>query len=103
MKKALILVLALALLVVATSAFATVANTKHNLSASGAFTHTTNAGATVCGFCHIPHGGSIGVSGAPLWARNFPVGPYQLYGGGATLQGTTINTPGKSDRSHVVL
>ena len=54
MKKAVILVLALALMVFATSAFATVANTKHNLTTLGSGTITTDATATLCGFCHIP-------------------------------------------------
>ncbi|MDA8084248.1 MAG: cytochrome c3 family protein [Nitrospiraceae bacterium] len=100
MKK--IIVLVAAFLLVASSAFATIANTKHNLTTAGTgITKTTVATATLCGFCHIPHGGSTATTGLPLWARAIPAtGSYQVYGStgvagtSVTLSGTTINAPG---------
>lgn len=96
MKKTLVILLAVSLLMVATTAFATIANTKHNLTATGGFgTRTSDATATLCGFCHIPHGGSTAVQNLPLWARTIPAAPaYTLYGGGGTLSGTVVNQPG---------
>jgi len=93
-----ILVVLLVAFVIGTAAvsFATIANTKHNLTSTGLqFTRTTSSSATLCGFCHIPHGGNTSTPGLPLWARKTPnTGSYQLYGGGKTLANTTVNTPG---------
>lgn len=89
------IVLVVALLAFATTAFATIANTKHNLTTGGAGTITTDATATLCGFCHIPHGGSTAVAMLPLWARTIPAAPaYTLYGGGFTLSATAVGQPG---------
>jgi len=77
---------------VAAVAFAGIANTKHNLSTSGSYTQIQNA--SVCGPCHIPHGGQTG-GVAPLWARKNPNTTYTLYGtNNKTLSGTTVNQPG---------
>ena len=100
MKK--IIVLVAAFLLVASSAFATIANTKHNLTTAGTgITKTTDATATLCGFCHIPHGGSTATTGLPLWARAIPAtGSYTVYGStgiagtSVTMSGTVINAPG---------
>jgi predicted CXXCH cytochrome family protein len=94
MKKTFVLILALVFVMLATSAFATIANTKHNLTTGGSGTITTDATATLCGFCHIPHGGNTTVAGLPLWARGVSAGPFQLYGGGFTLTGTVVGNPG---------
>lgn len=50
-----------------------VATTKHNMSTRAGL---TNYG-EVCVYCHTPHGGQT--SNAPLWNRNFGVGPYTMY------------------------
>lgn len=94
MKKTVVILLAVALLMVATTAFATIANTKHNLTTTGAFTRTTDPSATLCGFCHIPHGGSTASAQLPLWARAVPSAAYTLYGAGFTLSATPIGQPG---------
>lgn len=96
MKKILVLFLAISFIVVSTAAFATIANTRHNLTVGSGFTETTDATATLCGFCHIPHGGDTSVAALPLWARDISgLGPYTVYGGaGGTLAGTTIFQPG---------
>jgi len=94
MKKTLVLILAIVFVMVATSAFATIALTKHNLTTGGTGTRTTVASATLCGFCHIPHGGSTAVARLPLWARAIGAGPYTVYGGGFTLSATPVGQPG---------
>ncbi|MBI5196585.1 MAG: cytochrome c3 family protein [Nitrospirae bacterium] len=53
-----------------------VANTKHNLSASGTGSYKTVSTTEICIFCHTPHGGS---TTAPLWNRINPAGPYNMY------------------------
>lgn len=65
MKK--VLVLAALAALVATSAFATVKGTKHDLSSLGgqAIQGTSNE---VCVYCHTPHGAAA-VGFAPLWNR----------------------------------
>jgi predicted CXXCH cytochrome family protein len=95
MKKALILVLVVAVLAMSVAAFASVKTTRHNLAVSGAFVKTDDAEATVCGFCHIPHGGQF-VDGVPLWARSLPPAvSFTVYGQGSkTLSGTSILAPG---------
>ncbi len=94
MKKVLIVVVALTFVLFATSAFATIANTKHNLTAGSGFTQTSDPTATLCGFCHLPHGGNTSIASLPLWARSMPAGPYTPYGAGSTLNGTIVGQPG---------
>ncbi len=64
-------IIALALALVATNAYAIVANTPHDLSA---------AGNGVCRYCHTPHHSNPNVTQAPIWARTL---------------GTTITAYGK--------
>jgi len=53
---------------VAGSAFAGIANTRHNLGATGSGpNHTTDTG-EICIFCHTPHGGDTGAP-VPLWNK----------------------------------
>lgn len=53
-----------------------VAETKHNLTASGPGTVKTGAGGEVCVFCHTPHASN---PVAPLWNREDPGTYYQTY------------------------
>jgi predicted CXXCH cytochrome family protein len=70
MKKALV---ALALAAVASTASATIANGKHDLSV-GAGT------LSACQYCHAPHNANITVQGAPLWNRDMPdANTYTVY------------------------
>jgi len=98
MKRLGLFFLVAACILVAAVAFAGISSTKHNLTSSNTTsTHTTDTNATLCGFCHIPHGGDTTVSNAPLWARqlrNTTTNPYTVYGGGTTLGGTTVGQPG---------
>ncbi len=93
------MLLALVFLFVAVSAFAAIQNTPHDFTtATGPGTKLTNA--TLCGTCHIPHGGSTATVGLPIWARSAPAGPYNVYGStgtpgtSLTVSGTTVNNPG---------
>jgi predicted CXXCH cytochrome family protein len=94
MKRILVLCLIALFVLSAATAFATITATRHNLTAGSGFTDTTDASASLCGFCHIPHGGDTSVAGLPIWARDLTgLGPYTVYGGGATLAGTIVNQP----------
>lgn len=101
MKKGLILLLVLVFVVTAAVAFAGISTTRHNLTSTsttdGAKATATAQGETLCGFCHIPHGGNTTVANAPLWSRSLRLtaaNPYTVYGGGTTLGGTAVNQPG---------
>ncbi len=66
-----------------------VVSTLHNLSYAAA-ADSFGVGALrnygeVCVYCHTPHGGQ---TSAPLWNRQFPTGPYQMYNSGVS---STIN------------
>jgi len=54
------------LVIVTGAAFATVANTRHNLSTSGPGTVKASSESRICVFCHTPHNAS---ANAPLWNR----------------------------------
>ena len=57
---------------------ADVANSKHNLSATGLGPVTTADDNQVCVFCHTPHGATIS-PGAPLWNRQLSTQTYTTY------------------------
>jgi len=57
---------------------ANVANSKHNLSATGTGPVTTSDDDQVCVFCHTPHGATI-EPGAPLWNRQLSTQTYTTY------------------------
>ncbi|AMV73157.1 cytochrome c3 family protein [Desulfuromonas carbonis] len=67
MKKVIVLATAIALL--ATPAFAAIRNSKHDLSSSSAATVKSTNIDESCVFCHTPHGGTTGFQ-APLWNRS---------------------------------
>jgi len=80
--------------IMSVSALAGIADTKHNLGASGA---TANGGGAnpnfttgtteICVFCHTPHGGS---SDAPLWNKNMPAsGTFTPYTS-TTMDGSAV-------------
>jgi predicted CXXCH cytochrome family protein len=88
MKK--IILISLCMLLVASSAFALIAASKHDLSPGAGHLYTGGVKSS-CAYCHAPH---HAVSGAPLWNRSTSAATYTLYGSGATLAGTTVNQPG---------
>lgn len=65
-------------LVVATGLFASIVNTKHNLSISNTVgTVKATAETEVCVFCHVPHFAQP--VGKPLWNRSMPATDYIMY------------------------
>ena len=85
MKKVLSLVVAAALVTVATSAMAvTVVNTKHDLSQTGgAGGYNANNTTQVCVFCHTPHNA---VANRALWNRIGAQSSFSLYTSGANIE-----------------
>ncbi|MBA4373413.1 MAG: hypothetical protein C0402_11210 [Thermodesulfovibrio sp.] len=92
MKK--IILISLCMLLVASSAFALIANSKHDLSPGGGV-YTAGVKSS-CAYCHAPH---HAVTGAPLWNRTMSVAAYTLYGSGNTLAGSTVNQPGVNSQT----
>jgi hypothetical protein len=50
------------------SAFAGIANTRHNLGSTGTGPNHTDSTGEICIFCHTPHGGDTGAP-VPLWNK----------------------------------
>ncbi len=115
MKKLLVIALVVAVtLIGASSAMATIKNSKHDLSSTSTGSiHTTGTSVSACQFCHTPHLGVwSALSGVPLWNRTIGSG-YTASGGGAIIvygalatgnTGTTystsiVNTPGPNSRT----
>lgn len=67
-----------ALSLIASSAFAQVASTKHNLSSTGTGSNTTATTTQICVFCHTPHGADTSAP-VPLWNRTVPTTTYATY------------------------
>ncbi len=61
---------------------ASVTNSKHDLSylltVDPSMANAYNQYGEVCVYCHTPHGANTGIT-APLWNRNTPVGPFNVY------------------------
>jgi len=78
-KRISLLILLLGSLAVNAAPVADIANTKHNLSATGAGTVTATTEDQICVFCHTPHAATVGVS--PLWNKELSTadGSYTLY------------------------
>ena len=75
----LLALLLLALLLPAHAAkVADIANTKHNLSASGPGTVKATSETQICVFCHTPHAAES-LPGAPLWNRKLSGATYTTY------------------------
>lgn len=66
-------IIAIAVALFATSAYANVLNSPHNLNPAG--------GPGVCRYCHTPHHANPAVTQAPIWARTLvsTYTPYQKY------------------------
>ncbi|MCF6331205.1 MAG: cytochrome c3 family protein, partial [Sulfurimonas sp.] len=88
-----------------TPLFASIDNTKHNLSTTSTGTIKAQSETEICVFCHIPH--RANVDGKPLWNRSMPTSTYTMYNSdylkrmGYAVEndlGTTNNTPGALSR-----
>lgn len=78
-------ILALALAFVATSAYAAVGGTDHDLSVTGT---------SACRYCHTPHNSNPGAGrGAPIWARTNPtntITPYAKFSANLSAPGMSL-------------
>lgn len=95
---------AIMMLALAGTAFAasnpidTVVGSAHDLSAGaladsyGKDTAGNGGINQVCVFCHTPHNANGAMTGAPLWSKTIPAGPYQVYQS-ASIQ-STVGQPG---------
>lgn len=67
---------------ISADAVAGISSTKHNLT-SGSTSATTlgksDSGTEICAFCHTPHAANATVTGAPLWNKKLPTGPFTVY------------------------
>jgi len=63
---------------VAGSAFAGIANTKHNLGSLGTQTNKTDGTGEICIFCHTPHGGD-NTAPVPLWNKSLTDSTFTTY------------------------
>ncbi len=75
MKKAFLVVVALAVMVAMAYAAADVRNTKHNLAKQAASVYKSTNYSEVCIFCHTPHAAPAW----PLWNRNYTPGTFIMY------------------------
>lgn len=88
MKKLLVVAVVVTMMLMATSAFAAVINSKHDLTKGGTNTvGYTAAGISACAFCHTPHN-AVSATNIPLWNRSIVNTSYTLYSNAATSYGT---------------
>ena len=80
------LALGLTLASMSSVALAGIANTKHNLGATGSYNYTT-ATTEICVFCHTPHGADSSAA-VPLWNRHLSTASYNTY---ASLGTSTLD------------
>ncbi len=87
----------------ATSSMATIDGSKHDLSDPNNTIRAANPADVnneICAFCHTPHGSNTDFVGAPLWNKAIDTTiTYQVYGGGQTTGGTTVDQPGDVSRA----
>jgi predicted CXXCH cytochrome family protein len=84
MKKVLSVLVAAALVTMATSAMATIVGTKHDLSSvGGAGGYNATNTTQVCVFCHTPHNS---IQTRALWNRNQAAGTFTTYTSGANAE-----------------
>ena len=94
MKKLILSIICVPLLLVATTAFAGIEGSLHDI-----YNRTNDAGNTneqICVYCHTPHAANIDFTGAPIWNKPTPTDTaFQMYG--TTIAGTTTDaTPAAS-------
>ncbi len=86
-----------------TASMATIVGSKHDLSNTANKIRAANPADVnneVCVFCHTPHGSNQSFVGAPLWNKAIDTTiTYQVYGGGQTTGGTTVDQPGDVSRA----
>jgi len=85
-------VLIASLLVVSTAAFGAISGTKHDLTATAWTGDDTEDNGELCVYCHTPHAANTSFTGAPIWNKGTPAGPFTLYG--TTVAGNTAGESG---------
>ena len=69
-----------------------IANTPHDLRATAWTGDDTEDNGELCVYCHTPHAANSTFTGAPVWNKGTPAGPFTLYG--TTVGGTTAGESG---------
>ena len=82
------------------SVWGAITGTKHDLSATAWTGDAAEDNGELCVYCHTPHAANTSFTGAPIWNKGTPAGPFTLYGttvGGTTAgesgDNTTVNAP----------
>jgi len=89
MKKLLVVAVVVTMMFMATSAFAGIVMSKHDLTKGSATTvGWAAAGISACAFCHTPHN-AVSAANIPLWNRSIVNTAYTLYSNAATSFGTS--------------
>jgi hypothetical protein len=86
-----IIIIISALIIGMSAAYAGIATTKHNMSATGPGTVKSTTESRLCVFCHTPHRAitdSAGVS-VPLWNHSLSLASYQLFSSPTLLSPTS--------------
>ncbi len=93
MKKIIVICLALSMVAFfATSSFAGIAGSKHDLSSTGTNGQVDSARNEICVFCHTPHNANTAVTDAPLWNKDLTTQSFTPYD--STTLDATMPTAG---------
>lgn len=69
-----------------------ITGTPHDLTAVAWTGDATEDNGELCVYCHTPHAANTSFTGAPIWNKGTPTGPFTLYG--TTVGGTTAGLSG---------
>ncbi len=69
-----------------------VAGTAHDLTTAAWTGDATEDNGELCVYCHTPHAANTSFTGAPIWNKGTPAGPFTLYG--TTVAGTDSGLAG---------
>ena len=91
------IIVTLCVLFCGTAAFAGVATTRHNLSATGPGTIKATSETGRCVFCHTPHG-AINITDGPLWNHTMSSATYTVPSKSQPAWTTLLSTVGQPDK-----
>jgi predicted CXXCH cytochrome family protein len=69
-----------------------ITGTAHDLTATAWTGDAAEDNGELCVYCHTPHAANTSFTGAPIWNKGTPAGPFTLYG--TTVGGTTAGHAG---------
>lgn len=69
-----------------------ITGTAHDLTATAWTGDASEDNGELCVYCHTPHAANTSFTGAPIWNKGTPAGPFTLYG--TTVGGTTAGLAG---------